>query len=63
MAEDKEDASCVPGLSAANDNATARTRIDEAVMKIARLIGRQRTREEFERLRATNDNRSRRQRD
>jgi len=44
---------------AANDNGNgeARPRIDAAVLRIARLIGRQMAREEFERLRAANDNR------
>ncbi len=44
---------------AANDNgnAEARLRIDAAVLRIARLIGRQMAREEFERLSAANDNR------
>jgi hypothetical protein len=44
---------------AANDNgnAEARRRIDAAVLRIARLIGRQMAREAFERLSATNDNR------
>ncbi len=43
---------------AANDNgnAEARPRIDAAVLRIARLIGRQMAREEFERLNAANDN-------
>jgi len=44
--------------SAANDNGNAegRPRIDAAVVRIARLIGRQMAREEFERLNAANDN-------
>jgi hypothetical protein len=44
---------------AANDNGKeeARPRIDAAVLRIARLIGRQMAREEFERLNAANDNR------
>jgi hypothetical protein len=43
---------------AANDdgNREARPRIDTAVLRIARLIGRQMAREEFERLNAANDN-------
>ena len=43
---------------AANDNgnAEARARIDAAVLRIARLIGRQMAREEFERQTAANDN-------
>jgi len=44
---------------AANDNGNgeARPRIDAAVLRIARLIGRQMAREAFERLNAANDNR------
>jgi len=44
---------------AANDNgnAEARARIDAAVLRIARLIGRQMARENFERTIAANDNR------
>ena len=42
---------------AANDNGTAATRIDAAVLTLARLIGRQMAREAFERLSAANDNR------
>ena len=49
-----------PLLTAANDNALveARTRIDAAVLTIARLIGRQIAREEFAKrmARAANDN-------
>jgi hypothetical protein len=43
---------------AANDNGNARKRanIDAAVLRIARLIGRQMAREEFERQCAANDN-------
>lgn len=43
---------------AANDNGNAEVlpRIDAAVLRIARLIGRQMAREEFERLSAANDN-------
>jgi hypothetical protein len=43
----------------ANDNGHggASPRIDVAVLRIARLIGRQMAREEFERLSAANDNR------
>ena len=43
---------------AANDNgnAEARPRINAAVLRIARLIGRQMARERFERLIAANDN-------
>lgn len=43
---------------AANDNGNVEgwPRIDAAVLGIARLIGRQMAREEFERLNAANDN-------
>ena len=43
---------------AANDNgnAEARARIDAAVLRVARLIGRQMARENFERIIAANDN-------
>jgi len=43
---------------AANDNGNAETRrrIDAAVLRIARLIGRQMAREAFERMSAANDN-------
>jgi hypothetical protein len=40
-----------------NGNGETRPRIDAAVLRIARLIGRQMAREEFERLNAANDNR------
>ena len=40
-----------------NANGETRPRIDAAVLRIARLIGRQMAREEFERLNAANDNR------
>lgn len=44
---------------AANDNGDGETwiRIDAAILRIARLIGRQMARDEFERLSAANDNR------
>jgi len=42
---------------AANDNGATGTRLEAAVLAIARLIGRQMAREEFERLSAANDNR------
>ena len=57
-----------PRRAAANDNpgsvspgsgpgqAGAEARIDAAVMTLARLLGRQIAREEFERSRAANDN-------
>ena len=41
---------------AANDNGTADSRVESAVLTIARLIGRQIAREAFERTRAVNDN-------
>jgi len=57
MIED-EDRSVAPRRTvAANDNGAAGTRLDAAVLTIARLIGRQIAREEFERLSAANDNR------
>ena len=40
----------------ANDNGGAQARIDAAVMRLARLIGRQMAREEFGRFDAANDN-------
>ncbi len=45
--------------AAANDNGKGGTtiRIDATISRIARLIGRQMAREEFERLTAANDNR------
>lgn len=53
------------GIAPANDNRGAggeaaserQRRIDRAVLTIARLIGRRIAREEFEALRAANDNR------
>jgi hypothetical protein len=50
---------------AANDNGSATTRaeIDAAVLRIARLIGRQMAREEFERQCAANDNEPKLRRD
>jgi hypothetical protein len=49
---------------AANDNGNARKRanIDAAVLRIARLIGRQMAREEFERHYAVNDKKPPKQR-
>ncbi|NIA72038.1 hypothetical protein HBA54_25895 [Pelagibius litoralis] len=44
-------------ILAANDNGTAETRLDTAVLTLARLLGRQIAREAFERLSAANDNR------
>ena len=42
--------------SAANDVSTAESRVESAVLTIARIIGRQIAREAFERLHAVNDN-------
>ncbi|MDE0149984.1 MAG: hypothetical protein OXM58_16605 [Rhodospirillaceae bacterium] len=41
---------------AANDNGGPEARIDDAVMRLARLLGRQIARERFESTRAANDN-------
>ncbi len=41
---------------AANDNGGPEARIDAAVMRLARLLGRQIARERFEASRAANDN-------
>ena len=59
MIEDEDRAADDVQPPAANDNGNgeARPRIDAALLRIARLIGRQMAREEFERLRAANDNR------
>ena len=58
MIEDEDRAADDAQPHAANDNGTgeARPRIDAAVLRIARLIGRQMAREEFERLNTANDN-------
>jgi len=58
MMEDEDRAADDGQPPAANDNGNgeARLRIDAAVVRIARLIGRQMAREEFERLNAANDN-------
>lgn len=57
MIED-EDSTFGPRLGdAANDNGAAETKLNAVMLTIARLIGRQIAREEFERLSATNDNR------
>ena len=42
--------------SSANDNGGAEARVDAAVTVLARLLGRQIAREQFERLCAANDN-------
>jgi hypothetical protein len=59
MIEDEECATNNMEPAAANDNGDGgiSPRIDAAVLRIARLIGRQMAREEFERLKAANDNR------
>jgi hypothetical protein len=59
MIEDEDRAADDVQPPAANDNgnAEARCRIDAAVLRIARLIGRQMAREAFERLSTANDNR------
>lgn len=57
MIEDEDRPFAPRRTAAVNDNGTAKARIDAAVLTIARLIGRQIAREEFERLSATNDNR------
>ncbi len=41
---------------AANDNGGPETRIDAAVMRLARLLGRQIAREQFRQSEAANDN-------
>ena len=41
---------------AANDSGSAETRVQAAVLWIARLLGRQIAREQFERLKSANDN-------
>ena len=57
MIED-EDRPVGPGRTvASNDNGPAGSKIDAAVLRIARLLGRQIAREEFERRCTANDNR------
>lgn len=58
MTEDEDRAAddLQPPAANNNGNAEARRRIDAAVLTIARLIGRQIAREEFERRCAANDN-------
>jgi hypothetical protein len=65
MIEDGESAPHDLRPPVANDNGTgaACPRIDAVALRIARLIGRQMAREEFERLSAANDNRPPEQRD
>ncbi len=43
---------------AANDNGSAEARVQSAVLTLARLLGRQIAREQFQQLHAANDNRS-----
>jgi hypothetical protein len=59
MIEDDDRAAGDGSSSAANDNGNGGVwvRIDVAALRIARLIGRQMAREEFERLNVANDNR------
>jgi len=57
----KQDEDCAGGvMPAANDNGDGMktARIDEAVLRIARLIGRQMAREHFEHASPANDNQS-----
>ena len=56
MPEDETHPTASKGGTAANDTGTAATRLDAAVLTLARLIGRQMARETFERLSAANDN-------
>jgi hypothetical protein len=55
--EDRITDDLLPPAANDNGNAAALRRINAAVLRIARLIGRQMAREAFERLSATNDNR------
>ncbi len=55
--DDRPDDDRQPPAANGNGNGETRPRIDAAVLRIARLIGRQMAREEFERLNAANDNR------
>jgi len=59
MIEDEDHATDDLQPAAANDNGNAEVlpQIDAVVLRIARLIGRQMAREEFEQLSAANDNR------
>ena len=56
MPEDETHPTAPGGGTAANDSGTAETRLDAAVLTLARLIGRQMARETFEPLNAANDN-------
>lgn len=57
MAEDRNRPVGHRRTVAANDNGPAGSKIDAVVLRIARLLGRQIAREEFERRSAANDNR------
>lgn len=59
MIEDEDRATDESPPPAANDDGSAEVlfRVDAAMLRIARLIGRQMAREAFERLNAANDNR------
>jgi hypothetical protein len=65
MIEDEDRTNDGGQQPAANDNGDgdARVRIDAAILRIVRLIGRQMAREAFERLKAANDNDPREQRE
>lgn len=54
--EDRVTDDLLPPAANDNGNAEALLRINAAVLRIARLIGRQMAREAFERLNAANDN-------
>lgn len=56
MPEDETHPTASKGGTAANDTGAAATRLDAAVLTLARLIGRQMARDAFERLNAANDN-------
>ena len=56
MPEDETHPTASKGGTAANDSGTAETRLNAAVLTLARLIGRQMARDAFERLSAANDN-------
>ena len=61
-----QDQDCTDGvMPAANDNGDGvrQARIDEAILRIARLIGRQMAREQFEHPCPANDNRPEQQHD
>ncbi len=56
MPEDETHPTAPGDGTAANDNGTAATRLDAAMLTLARLIGRQMARDAFEQLSAANDN-------